>query len=253
MRVANGSTGWGSVLHGLIHMRICEMKTRGSAIRLGVTFCVIFGLFAMEDASDNGPQFWQLVVKVFVLGFLPLYCLVKGGERLRSELKEGTIEYLWTRPTGKAPLFFGFFLSSLLGVAAFTGTCVLAICSAGYFVGAIESFGQVVLFAIGCSLVAVSFSAVAAALGAFTSKFIVFGILYFSFVESLLGQMPTKARNLSLITHVESLLAPLGRGASTLLTMGTAQAVLWVGGITLVALVAGAALFTTKNYVVGGE
>ncbi len=247
--------GWGSVLRGLLYMRICELTTRRSIARLVLSFFVVFALLAVTKLEGDATEvrFWEVALGMFALGFLPLYCLVKGGDSLRGALREGTIEYLWTRPTSRAALFIGFFLSSLIGIGAFAGSCVLAICCAGVYLGAIESLGEVLLYAGGCGFAVLAFSAIASGLSALTSRFVVFGVLYYSFVEGLLGQMPTGARNVSGLVHLRSALRPLQDGSISLLSSSVVQSALALVVLAGVALVVGATLFTMRNYAVGSD
>ena len=238
-----------AVLRAMLQMRLQEMSTGGSILRLALTFALVFGLLSLALNEQDSVKFWNLVVGTFVLKFLPLFCLTKGGETLRGELKDGTIEYLWTRPASKTQLYCGFFASSLLNIGSFGVAFLLGISFAGLSLGVITGLGQIVLLWVGAGIAIVSFTAIAGAFSAFSSKFVVLGIFYFSFVELGLSQIPTSIRNVSISAHISRILSPLTEAAPS----GFGAALLWSGAITAVALAVGVALFNGIRYGVGSE
>lgn len=234
-------------------MRICELTTIGTVIRYAIAYAIVFGLTVFVGTKSPNPEFWNLAVYVFAFSFLPIYCLVKGGEALRNELKEGTIEFLWTRPVGRAPLFLGFYFSSLISVMAFALLCVTALMSAGFWLGEIDSWNQAFAYSIGCLVIALSFSALSITLGSLTSKFIVLGIVYYFLVEKLLSQLPTSVRNTSIVANLRPHLLSLPENTGEFVSSGTLQSIAYVGAITAVALAIGCIAFTFKSYSLGED
>lgn len=246
-------SSWVSTLRGLIHMRTCELATTPTAIRFAIAFSLVFGLTLFIGYKSESPQFWNLATHFFALGFLPFYCIVKGGESLRNELKEGTIEFLWTRPTRKSSLFLGIYISSLIGIGAFTAICLAALMGAGFWLGEIVSLGQAAVYCIGCLAIALSFAALSLALGSLTSKFIVVGILYYFFIERLLAQVPTSARHASIIANLKPHFLTIAESSSGMVYTATLQSIAYVTAITVAALTLGSVAFTLKHYSLGED
>ncbi len=247
------TSNWATTLRGLIHMRICELATVGTAVRYAIAFSIVFGLTVFVGTKSPHPEFWNLAIYVFALGFLPIYCLVKGGESLRNEIKEGTIEFLWTRPVGKPTLFLGFYFSSLVSVLAFTTLCLAALVAAGYWLGEIESLSQVTAYSVGCVIIGLSFTALSLSLSSLSSKFIVLGIVYYFLVEKLLSQLPTSVRSASIVANLRPHLLSLSENAGELAFSNTLQSIVHVTAITAVALAIGCAAFTLKSYSLGED
>jgi len=229
------------------------LATVGTAVRYAIAFAIVFGLTVFVGTKSPNPEFWNLAIYVFGFGFLPIYCLVKAGEALRNELKEGTIEFLWTRPVGKSPLFLAFYFSSFVSVLAFTLVCLTALVAAGYWLGEIASLSQALTFAAGCVAIALSFSALSLALSSLSSKFIVLGILYYFLVEKLLSQLPTSVRNASIVANLRPHLLSLSENAGEFAFSTTLQSIAYVVIISVIALTIGATAFTLKSYSLGED
>ncbi len=235
------------------HLRICELATIPTAIRYIIAFVIIFGLVVFVGNHESDRQFWILANQFFAFGFLPIYCLVKGGDALRTELKEGTMEFLWTRPIRKASLFIGFYISSLVSIFAFTLVCMAAIIGAGIWHGEIATLGQAQIYCVSCLLISVSFTALSLTMSTLTSKFIVVGILYYFFIEKLLGQLPTSASKASIVANLKPHLNSISNASNEFQYIASFQSASYILAITALALIAGAAIFTWKHYNLGED
>lgn len=237
-------------LRGLLYMRIQELSTPKALLRSGIVFAVSFGLLMLLHKAPEGAHgpFRTIIGVTFALWFLPVFCLTKGGETLRSELKDGTIEYLWTRPTSKVELYFGFYLSSLMGILSVIGPALVGIGLAGWYLGVFDLLG---LFSLCLTVLAVvvSFAAISSALSAFSSKFVVLGIFYFSFIEMGLGQIRNGVQSLAVTFHAKQLLGGM-MDPGTPIDFG---ALGWVLGIGVVGLLIGSAIFSQSHYIAGSE
>ena len=238
---------------GLAYMRIREILTWNSGIRLLIVFAVVFVVHLLVGIKTDSSRFWVTAIDLTLLGFLPFYCLVKGGESLRSEIRDGTIEYCWTRPTSRASLYFGYYISSIIGILLFTFVCLAAVFFAALSLGDIESFVSLVRIAIGGLAIALSFSALSSALGAITQKFVIVGIIYHLIVEKLIGNLPTLASRISILKNLKFQLYSIPEYPMEL----DQPAILLDYGniliITLVAIALGIAVFTSKKYAIGSE
>lgn len=250
MSTANTTRARFGPLRGLLFMRIRELSTPTALVRSGVIFAATFGLMLLLKLDSDGASgaFQALVGSTFALWFLPIFCLTKGGETLRSELKEGTIEYLWVRPASKVQLYFGFYLSGLLGTFSIIVPCLFGISLAGVFLGVLGGQGMLTLW-LTVFAVVTGFSAISSAISSFSSKFVVLGIFYFSFVELGLGKISNGIQKLAVSFHARELLAGLGGAGSvdTLARFG------WIFGIVAVALLVGAVIFSQARYIAGSE
>lgn len=239
-------------LRGMVYMRLKELETTFSVFRIVGVFALSFGLLMLLslDSDEAKVRFLDLVTGVFALTFVPIFCLTKGGESLREELKDGTIEYLWVRPASKIELYCGFYLSALISSLSTIIPSLLGLSLAGMFMGAISVGGLTVLW-LTVLFVSATFTAISGALGAWSSKFVVFSLFYYGFVELGLGAIPNGVQRLAVSFHTKQLL----NGVSIDGSAGPTElsSLLWVFGAGLIGLVAGAAIFSQSRYVVGSE
>lgn len=237
-------------MKGLLYMRIQELMTAGSTVRFGLIFVICFGLFLLIglDPEGVGARYEGFVAGVFALKFLPVFCLTKGGETLRSELKDGTIEYLWVRPASKAELYLAFVCSSYLGILALIVPALLGISLAGLAMGAV-SFGGLLSLWISVLTAIASFTAISGAISSFSSKFVVLGIFYYSFVELGLGSIPNGVQRLAVSFHTRTLLNGFSTGGANF----SLESFAWILGTGFVALALGTVIFSQSRYGVGGE
>lgn len=251
---ATASTGFGAA-RGLLYMRIRELATKRSLLRSVAAFALVLALLLLLllDPGQGAERFRALARGPFLVSFLPLYCLAKGGQALRGELKEGTIEYLWTRSSSRVQLYLGFALSALLDAAAVVGPCLLALTLAGFALGGFAGPGELLLLWLASAAVAGGFTLISVALGALSSKYVVLGIFYFAFVDLGLGQIPNAVQKIALTSHVRQLAASFRSEAIPTSFGSAASALLWMAAIGLLALAAGAALFRASRYVAGSE
>ncbi len=237
-------------LRGLLYMRIQELTTTASIVRIGVILVVSFLLFMLTglDKLEAAERYQGLVAGVFALKFLPIFCLTKGGETLRSELKDGTIEYLWVRPASKIELYLGFIISSFIGIMSIIGPALLGISLAGVVMGVIGIQGLMMLW-LTIVVVVASFTALSGAISSFSSKFVVLGIFYYSFVELGLGAIPNGVQRLAVSFHARSLLSGLVDNGGTF----HLESFIWIVATGAIGLVLGAAIFSQSRYIVGSE
>lgn len=237
-------------IKGLLFMRIRELTTPSALLKSGAVLAVTFGLLMLLllVPDEARSRFQGLVAGIFVLKFLPIYCLTKGGEILRAELKEGTIEYLWVRPASKVELFIGFFLGGLLGTLSIIGPALAGISLAGAVLGVL-GIGELLTLWLTVLAVVASFTAISGAMSSFSSKFVVMGIFYYSFVELGLGAIPNAVQKLAISFHAEALLANLTLGSGNPVFVPFA----WILGTGALGLVLGATIFSQSRYIAGSE
>ncbi len=237
-------------LRGLLYIRIQELMAPGAMIRGGLFFGLGFALIMLMklDADGAAQRFHDFISGFYFLKFIAIFCLTKGGEVLRSELKDGTIEYLWVRPASKIELYFGFILSGYLGILAIIGPALLGMSLAAILLGAIGASGLLVLWLTVLAAVS-SFTAISGAISSFSSKFVVLGIFYYSFVEFGLASIPNGVQRLAVSFHSKTLLSGLSQGGEAL----NFESFAWILATGALGLVVGAAIFSQSRYVVGGE
>lgn len=253
MKTAATHTNLVSVSYALLFLQAREMLASKTVVRLLLISATVTVLTYLATRYGGAFAYWDRVIdKLFGL-FLPFLCLTKGGEAVRSELKEGTMEYLWTRPVRRSHLFVGLFAASFASVAATVFAAILPIVAIGMWIGVWESAMMLVSFLATAVACVFGYAAISALLGAFSARYVVWGLLYFATIELGLGSVATGVRNVSISAHVEDLLDPIRYGADGGYFLQFAASTLWILGIGGVALALGAGLFATTRYFVGSS
>ncbi len=165
------------------------------------------GRIAPGEVAANGG--WIMLVQVVT----PLSALVLGAATVAEEVEDRTITYLFTRPMPRAALLLGrwaaiaLILVLILGLA--TWLFLLAAERARGDGPPVDAqIARALLFAVLAG--AVTYSALAAALGAFVRHPILIGLGYAFAVEGFLANLPGRNQSLTVQHHLRSLMAAQG-------------------------------------------
>ena len=170
-----------------------------------------------------------------------------------SEIRDGTIEYQWSRPKSKLSLYLGYYTGYIITILLFSFACLAAVFLAALSLGEVESFISLIRIAIGGLAIVLSFSAVSLALGAITQKFVIVGIIYHLVVEKLIGNLPKLACKISIIRNLKFHLYSI---TEYNIELDQAATLIGYGNILIITLAApafGIAVFTSKKYAICSE
>ena len=170
-----------------------------------------------------------------------------------SEIRDGTIEYHWRRPTSKLSLYLGYYTTSIISILLLSLACLAAVFLAALSLGEVESFISLIRIAIGGSAIALSFSALSLALGAITQKFVIVGIIYHLVVEKLIGNLPKLASKIFILRNLKFHLYSI---AEYNIELDQTATLIGYGNILIIPLAAptfGIAVFTSRKYAICSE
>ncbi|MEM9158793.1 MAG: ABC transporter permease subunit [Verrucomicrobiota bacterium] len=185
------------------------------------------------------------------LGYLlPLTCLTMGGGAIRNEIKEYTIEYLWTRALKRSHLLIGTYVASVVATFCFCVFYGTVICLAGFLRGVGISGGDYLSLLLATFGGCLAYVAISLLLGVVTGRFMVLGILYGSLVEVGISQIPMNVRNLAVSHHLKGIYPG---------SLSSDGGVLWAWALGLgpclliaaLALAVGSLVFSNKQYSIG--
>jgi len=197
----------------------------------------------------TGP-FYHWLIDFYFLVILPLNSARTCGGLIRDELQENTLGFLTTRPLGRAKLLIGKYLSqtALWQIIALVETLLLFGAGSLRQVPAVWSLLPIVLAAQFLALQA--WSALGALLGLITKRYMAAGIIYGLIVELGIGQIPTNIHTLSLMRHLEALLAR-NPALQTIYEWPDQSVLISVGALALATIVflgLAAFLFSVREY-----
>ena len=203
----------------------------------------------------SGEAFLDWTVHLYLDLLIPLLCLVVCGGMIRDEVQDDTLGFLITRPITRARLYLAKYLCQLpwlQAVALVNGGLLMLV---GMRVGVEEVSSLAWRVLAGGALAVLVYGALGGLFGLITRRYIVLGLVYGFIVEVGIGHIPTNINSLSMMRHVQTLLAghPAVADRYGWSADGAVTGVLIMLGATLVALGAGAVLFTWKEMQPGQE
>jgi ABC-2 type transport system permease protein len=226
-----------------------RLAARRLPVVLGTVLLIPVLVYLTVETGKTGP-YLNWLVQFYLLLLLPLYCLSIFGAMIRDELQANTLGFLTTRPLTRARLFILKYVCELVWVqvlAAVAGSLLLIV---GVLRDIPGAAGLSLLFFGVQALVILAYGALSALLGLLTPRYMVLGILYGFIVEIGIGRIPTNIHNLSLAHHIRTLLAnsELIRELHQWSSTGTVFSIGLMAGAVVVFLLAGAVLFTWREY-----
>ncbi len=156
--------------------------------------------------SQTEPFYYWLIIFYFLI-ILPLTCVRGCGPLIRDELQADTLGFLITRPLGRARLLILKYASQVawLQIVLLVETLLLFAAGAACQV---PSLGNLLALMLAVQVLAVmAWSALGLLLGQLTPRYMAAALLYGAVVELGIGRIPTNINVLSIVRHLQTLLA----------------------------------------------
>jgi ABC-2 type transport system permease protein len=193
----------------------------------------VIGHLRHPDGSDWLPAIGQ------ALGFgvvIPLMSLIIGTAVVGSEIDDGTIVHILTKPLPRRVIIFSKLFVAALVTAVVTGVTM-------YIVGAIAIDSRVGLgLAVGAVVASVAYSALFVALSVVTRRPVLLGLVYILLWEGLLAHLLPKGGSVSIEAYAVEIARRVGDTTVIDGKVGLVTAIV----MSVVFLVAGAALATDR-------
>lgn len=218
--------------------------------------CAAIGLIVLTRLSlsrSNPVQFERWMLDVVALKFVPLTCLAVGGGILRNAIRSHTIEYLWTRSVKKVHLVISAWVAAVVVVTLLTILATVIVHATGSFSGIDRDWQNLPMTCAAEIALILPVTAIAVALGVWTGKYMVAGLLYGFVVETGISRMPTNLNLLAVTRHVEVLLNHVRQTLEGPGSMAVLQSVGALLVLTFAALLAACIVFSCKQYSIGAE
>ncbi len=234
-----------SVIWGIVFLRWRSFANRRTLIKLFLAVSIFTVLAGLSINEFNQKQFEVWFFEVLTSTMMPLVCLSVAGSFLRTGIKESTIEYLWTRPIGKAKLMIGSYLSSIGIVVLFYFVFDISLHVIGFYRNIPNAMVLFPNLWLAQFMGVLAFCGIASFLSVFSGKYLLWGVVYGLLFEVGVSQIPTNMNNLSVSHHLSSIVW----GGVEGLVIGTLGCLL-TGGISLVLA---CYIFSFKQYRVGSS
>lgn len=237
-------------LRGLWHLTGCGWLTWR---RAGVLAAVLLAnpLLAWFGIPTRGtPAFLQWTTQLYLGLAMPLYCLVVCGAMIRDEVQDDTLAFLVTRPLTRSRLFLGKYLCNLAWIQGVVLVNSVLLVAVGWLRDVPEATSLAGRLLLVGAMGALVYAALGAVFGLLTRRYIVLGLIYGFLVEVGIGHIPTNINSLSMRRHQQTLLAGHAavRDCYAWSPDGPWTAALILLTATLLALAAGALIFTLREY-----
>lgn len=151
--------------------------------------------------------FYNLLVEFYFFIVLPLVCARSCGALFRDELQAETLGFLLTRPVSRPVLVVVKYICQAAWLALLLLAQALLLFFAGQLRGIPHLAAVLPLFLAAQCLAIPAWSALGLLLGLFSNRYIALALIYGFVVELGIGRIPTNINSLSLMRHLQSLLA----------------------------------------------
>ena len=223
----------------LVTITLRALLNRRRTLLLALLGLLLIGVAALyglgEPSADESLRFTQRLLGNFGIGvLLPLVAVIVGTAALGSEIDDGTIVYLLSKPVARWRIV-------LVKVAVAWILTSLLVAPAIYVAGIIGS-GDAQLagaFAVAAVAGALEYTAIFVALSLVTSRALIVGLAYVVIWEGVVAGLFAATRTVSVRQHVLAIAEGLGGdGASGIadLELGLAVAIMAVVTILAIAL-----------------
>ncbi|BCJ44429.1 hypothetical protein GCM10010168_12430 [Actinoplanes ianthinogenes] len=159
---------------------------------------LLIGLAAVCKAYDLDPTQWGTAV-IVGLGFavvLPVVALIVGTGVLGSEIDDGTLVHILTKPLPRRDIILAKFVVAVLATAV---TTTIPLFAAGALAGSVQ-FG--VALAVAALVGSFAYTALFLLLSLLTKRPVLLGLVYILIWEGLLGRWVSGTRVLSIEQYV---------------------------------------------------
>jgi ABC-2 type transport system permease protein len=174
---------------------------------------LLIGIAVLGRLSGEDPDLWgrEVLISLGLSVVLPLTALIVGTSALGSEIDDGTVVHILTKPLPRSEIILAK-LAVAFGLTVAVGAVPLGIAGA-----IVESARLGVGLAVGATVAALVYSAIFVALSLVTRRPVAFGLLYLLVWESLLADYLSGTRMFSVQQYA---LAVADRVASNPLVEG---------------------------------
>jgi ABC-2 type transport system permease protein len=240
----NLSHAWG----GIWRLTYRRLLTPAHWLTLVIALGVLVLLF-VGGLHGGGPELFLEWTPGFYVTFLvPAVSFMAAAGAMRDEMKSSSVDYVLTRPVPR-PAFVGFkFLAHTLCLqvdflVAFAVVTVIAVTRQVPHLPSVLVplfFGQVMMVT--------AFSALGFLCGAFSTRYIIYGLGYAGIIEAGVGQIPTQISRLSMTQQMRDLLAILLKQVQPhAASPGLVGTTLIIIAFTVVMVAAAAAIITLRE------
>lgn len=213
---------------------------------VGVLLIVLGGLTYLVAQDNDVGSFSRWTTGFFMTALVPIVAFLSGAGAVREGLKPGAVDYLMTRPVPR-PAYVVFKYVAQLGCAlpiALAGLGMMLAIGASQEVSVGVAWPRLALAMIGGVS---AFLALGFLCGAFTSRYLILGLVYAGLIEAVVGSIPIQINRLSILRHLRVIMETDG----VAIFQGTAGLASAVGILTLITLILvglSAALFSTREF-----
>lgn len=222
-----------------------------------LTLAGLLALLALLTAQNirfgSAMEFSRWTVSFYLAILLPAIAFLSAGGAIREDMKSIPVDYVLTRPL-RRPVFVALrYLSQMVCLQLTSLLPLGVILTVGRFVE-IDGLGIMLPRLIVAQVLAVAaFSGLGFLFGAFTTRYLVLGLMYGGLIEIGVGHIPTQISRLSISNHIRTIVEPVMFGIPGWHDpAGIGAAVGTILLFTLITVGGAAALFSIKEFTGSG-
>lgn len=199
------SPNWRSALGGIWRLAYPRFFSIQAMVMPGILILVL-GLIswvAVED-WDSGP-FYSWISVFYLGGVVPVLAYLSGASAVRDDMEPGPVDYILTRPVKRTVFLVSRYLCHMIclqGVYVFAFAVLIIV---GVQRDIPDLASSIPMLFLAQVLAIVAFTALGTLAGAFTSRYLIVGLLYGGIVEVGIGNTPIQINRLSILNHIRGL------------------------------------------------
>lgn len=199
------------------------------------------------QGQDDRNGYTDWMARFYCCFIVPLLAFISGGGAMRDDLKADAVDYVFTRPVSR-PAYVFFHYVAHVACAQLNFLLALAVVAVVGLSFNVPGVGEALpLILLAQVVVIVAFSAFGFLAGAFTSRYVIIGLLWGGVVEVGVGTVETQLSRLSMLRQVLGLLSPITGAEQAVTVLGPLATVALMSAFAALMVAAAAALFAVKE------
>lgn len=167
----------------------------------------VFGLVTWTAIENGNPHSFFTWMSVFYLGgVVPVLSFLSGASAIRDDMEPGPVDYILTRPVKRSVYVISRYVCHVTCMQVVYLPALAVVVGVGFQSGIPDLDSRIPVLLLAQFLVIIAFSALGTLTGAWTSRYLIVGLLYGGIVEVGVGNTPIQLNRLSILRHIRNLL-----------------------------------------------
>jgi ABC-2 type transport system permease protein len=220
-------------------------------LMVSAVLLLVFALVTWAAIENGNPRPFFTWTSVFYLGgVVPVLAFLSGASAIRDDMEPGPVDYILTRPVKRSVYVISRYICHVACMQIVYLPALAVLVGVGFHYEIPDLASRIPVLFLAQFLVIFAFSALGTLTGAWTSRYLIVGLLYGGIVEVGVGNTPIQLNRLSILRHIRNLLeSALGNeGMFMVSVQGSFATSAYILLFVAVALTGAALLFSIREF-----